>query len=517
MDDEPRAKSLLAALCGAIDRHVKQRPRDTIVRNAREDPAKPLAQRVSESDACDFCSQFANAEPVDPAKVSEKFHAYCKCHFMLFFQETRYRGRFVDDDALESVGITIEEGATPDYYEKRDGLVMAALGHRVEYRAPFKSGPRMADTLVDGERVEFKNPTSSGLFTVQNQILSNLYGKNKAVFKPQSDVLLISNVRNSMTMAEMQESLAFAFGSASKLTAEEMAYMRKIILLDERTRRVRVYEMKNADVARLLGPRRRQGNISRNASLAQGSKGSELLPGQKGLGSLGSPKPSPRYGGYSSASDYLQSIGYAAESMPTVANEHYGEVVTGELLGLKKGPPMPFADADSGKVNPDYNMGGGYTMNCQSAVVAYVARRKGWDVQAISAMQGSVCEQLSHDVTMAWRRKNGGYVTRLDYKNFSNKESAQELFDALDRSIKPGRLYTLDFNWKGTGAHICAIERDGKGMLFIYDAQTSRVLYGERMMSFLTAVDPGFDVMLLDVTDLELDRWVAENVLRRAV
>lgn len=261
MDDEPRAKSLLAALCGAIDRHVKQRPRDTIVRNAREDPAKPLAQRVSESDACDFCSQFANAEPVDPAKVSEKFHAYCKCHFMLFFQETRYRGRFVDDDALESVGITIEEGATPDYYEKRDGLVMAALGHRVEFLKRHLSGARRADTLIDGELVEFKNPKGSGVYTVQRQIKSMLYGKNKEVMKPQSDVLLISNVRNSMTMFEMQESLAFAYGPNSLLTAEEKAAIRKIILMDERTRRVRVYEMKEPALHG-SGPRRRQGNNS---------------------------------------------------------------------------------------------------------------------------------------------------------------------------------------------------------------------------------------------------------------
>ena len=47
-----------------------------------------------------------------------------------------------------------------------------------------------------------------------------------------------------MSMAEMQESLAFALGQDSLLTAEEKTAMRKVILLDERTRRVRVYEMK---------------------------------------------------------------------------------------------------------------------------------------------------------------------------------------------------------------------------------------------------------------------------------
>lgn len=261
MADEPKAEGLLAVLRGAVDRHVKQRPRDTIVRNAVEDPAKPLARRVTERDACDFCNRFANGEPVDPAKVSERFHQFCKCHFMLFFQETRYREKFANDKELERIGVTMEEGADPDYHEKRDAMVLAAFGRKVRFLKRHPSGARRADTLVDGELVEFKNPTGSGIYTVQRQIKSNLYGKNKEVMKPQSDVLLISNVNNSMTMLEMQESLAYAFGPESLLTAEEKAYMRKIILLDERTRRVRAYEMKEPAL-RGSGPRRRQENTS---------------------------------------------------------------------------------------------------------------------------------------------------------------------------------------------------------------------------------------------------------------
>lgn len=270
MADEPKAEGLLAVLRGAVDRHVKQRPRDTIVRNAVEDPAKPLARRVTERDACDFCNRFANGEPVDPAKVSERFHQFCKCHFMLFFQETGYREKFANDKELERIGVTMEEGADPDYHEKRDAMVLAALGRKVRFLKRHPSGARRADTLVDGELVEFKNPEGNGLFTVMYQIQSNLHGKNKSVIKAQSDVLLISNVRNSMTMLDMERSLAFAFGPDSKLTQAEKAYMRRIILLDERTRRVRTYEMKDAGVARLLGPRRRQENVSRSGAANQG-------------------------------------------------------------------------------------------------------------------------------------------------------------------------------------------------------------------------------------------------------
>jgi len=66
---------------------------------------------------------------------------------------------------------------------------------------------------------------------------------NKTVINPQSDVLLISNVRNRMTMFEMERSLEFAFGRESILTDDEKAEIKKVILLDERTRRIRTYEM----------------------------------------------------------------------------------------------------------------------------------------------------------------------------------------------------------------------------------------------------------------------------------
>lgn len=243
MADEGRRMSLVSALRGLVDKHVKQRPRDTIVRNAIEDPAKPLARRVTEEDACEFCVGEADGKPVSPAKASRHFHRFCKCHYLLFFQETRYQDRIVDDSALRSVGIDMEEGADPDWYERRDALVLAALGRKVKFLKRHPHGPRRADTLIDGELVEFKNPTGNGIMTVQYQIQSNLHGRNKKVFKPQSDVLLISNARNSMTMAEMEESLAAAFDEESILTVEERAYMRRIILLDERTGRVRTYDM----------------------------------------------------------------------------------------------------------------------------------------------------------------------------------------------------------------------------------------------------------------------------------
>lgn len=244
MPDEAKAKGLLKVLAGAVDRHVKQRPRDAFIRNAIDDPVKPLVRRVTESDACDFCNAFANSKPIDPRKSSEKFHQFCKCHYMLFFQETRFRERFVNAAELERIGVTLESGADPDFFEIRNAIGIAALGKRVEILKRHKSGPRRPDTLVDGKPVEFKNPTSNGRRTVLNQLRSVLYGTNKQVIKPQSDVALISNVQSTMNMVDMQLGLEYALTDANGLTEAEKSALTKVILFDEKTRRFLEYELK---------------------------------------------------------------------------------------------------------------------------------------------------------------------------------------------------------------------------------------------------------------------------------
>ena len=55
MVDEGKSNRLVSAFKGLVDKHVKQRGRDTIADNAEIDPAEPLAQRVAESSACEFC------------------------------------------------------------------------------------------------------------------------------------------------------------------------------------------------------------------------------------------------------------------------------------------------------------------------------------------------------------------------------------------------------------------------------------------------------------------------------
>lgn len=243
--DRMETKSLLSVLRGAIDRHVKQRPRDSFIRNAIDDPAEPLVRRVTENDACSFCNKHANGQPVNPRNASEKFHQFCKCHFMLFFQESRYRDYLVSDSKLESARVTIERGAGPDDWEKRDALILGALGHEVRFLKEIdKPNRRTSDIVLDGVNFEFKNPRGNSRNTIQNQLLNNFYGNDGVTFNPQSDRLLISNANSSMTMLDMENGLARVLSGESRITDGELSYMKEIILLDARTMRTRRYALR---------------------------------------------------------------------------------------------------------------------------------------------------------------------------------------------------------------------------------------------------------------------------------
>ena len=123
-------------------------------------------------------------------------------------------------------------------------LLLASLGQKVRFLKPSGNGPRRADIFIDGKRIEFKNPTLNNENTIRNQLLSCLYGKNKDIIKPQSGDVLISNVRNGMTLKEMQESLVRAYTSFQPLTTVEKAHISFVSLLDSRTGILKTYYMK---------------------------------------------------------------------------------------------------------------------------------------------------------------------------------------------------------------------------------------------------------------------------------
>lgn len=142
-----------------------------------------------------------------------------------------------------------------------------------------------------------------------------------------------------------------------------------------------------------------------------------------------------------------------------------------ELGGAKRGTQMTFEEADSMHVNPNYGMQG-YSTNCQSCVVCFEARQRGYDVYTVANTRGSMPEMLARNTNLAWidpaTGNNPDYIT-----DRTKAYTARSYYKYLDGIIEQGNRYTLQFGWKGrgNGGHIVNLDRTPDGKLRIKDNQ----------------------------------------------
>lgn len=137
-----------------------------------------------------------------------------------------------------------------------------------------------------------------------------------------------------------------------------------------------------------------------------------------------------------------------------------------------RGNPMTFEQADSGHVNPNYNPGkdDDYSINCQTCVVAFEARQRGYDVEA-RPFDTEAAKELAYNTNLAWidpsTNKNPNYIYN------PNLRDPESYLDFVNETVKPGQRYTIEVTWKGqdTGKHIVNIDRNPSGQLRIKDNQ----------------------------------------------
>lgn len=141
------------------------------------------------------------------------------------------------------------------------------------------------------------------------------------------------------------------------------------------------------------------------------------------------------------------------------------------IANVFPGERMSFNVADNGHVNPNIGKEYGYSINCQSCVVVFEARERGYDVQVLPNTRGSVLEQLSRDTRMAWIDPKTG--KHPDYIFDNSKRTPEEYLDFLNQVVESGNRYTIQFEWKGPGhyGHIVNIDRNENGLLRIKDNQ----------------------------------------------
>lgn len=139
-----------------------------------------------------------------------------------------------------------------------------------------------------------------------------------------------------------------------------------------------------------------------------------------------------------------------------------------ELAGVKRGKEMTHAQANEGRVNPKYYDHNGYRINCQSCVVNYEARRRGYDVETKPNHNNPKAKNLSYNTNLAWIDPATGdhpKITRAGVK------TAKQLLTYMKDNIEEGGRYTFQFYWRNyNSGHIINAYKEN-GEVILYDPQ----------------------------------------------
>lgn len=161
----------------------------------------------------------------------------------------------------------------------------------------------------------------------------------------------------------------------------------------------------------------------------------------------------------------------------------------GNGLGFKKNDTLKEALGDKNKpksigdailhTNPKYSGDyKEYSENCQRVVVAYEARRRGYDVTAQATFKGDTLNRIAYNDTKNGVARGRWMGAFQDAKplNVSSK-TASGVISNIDKqmaSFGEGSRGVVQIFYKGGGGHVFNVERLGGKTKFI-EAQTGRV------------------------------------------
>ena len=142
--------------------------------------------------------------------------------------------------------------------------------------------------------------------------------------------------------------------------------------------------------------------------------------------------------------------------------------------------PMSFEKADSGRCNPHFGEPG-YGSNCQTTVIVYELRRRGFDVEALPRTDSNkVMDRLGQYPLGAWTDPStGSTLMGKDLMGFSR----EQLSAFIDNAVNAGERHVIGYSEPSFGAHIVNIERTQEGELLVYDPQRDELFVGGDAMT----------------------------------
>lgn len=186
------------------------------------------------------------------------------------------------------------------------------------------------------------------------------------------------------------------------------------------------------------------------------------------------------------------------------------EKVMNEIAGVKKGKPMTFDEADTGKVNPHYVPHTATADNCQSCIPAFKARLDGFDVQAKAFDESNeIMVELSENTSLAWIDKTTGSLPEYIKPN---ERYVPSLIDWFLNNLVEGDYYSIEFYRKHVAyGHVMIIFRKNAGIV-LYDPQSDEKLSGKKFELLLYTIRTK-TVKLLNISTCFLNKAVVDFVL----
>lgn len=143
-----------------------------------------------------------------------------------------------------------------------------------------------------------------------------------------------------------------------------------------------------------------------------------------------------------------------------------------KIAGVSRGAPMAHDEANGGHVNPNFKgakFTSSYTQNCQTCVIAYEARLRGYDVEARSKNKFS--NEVSYSVEKGWLDQNGLPP------NPTHEFTGFDLFrlgERLSAEISEGERHVIWWKWKRRKCgHIISLRKEN-GQIKYYDPQSGK-------------------------------------------
>ena len=173
-------------------------------------------------------------------------------------------------------------------------------------------------------------------------------------------------------------------------------------------------------------------------------------------------------------------------------------------LGVRYSGEMTHEKADTGAVNPKYGTDRKYGINCQTCVIVYELRRRGFDIQALPKMN-AVQDVISRNSLFPWKNKDGSAVTFQDgtterYKHKPRYNLSQKVKD-IQSFMKENGRYNIGMAWKGNrSAHIISGWSEN-GELKFYDPQNNKIMNLETFIGLYlknTSTNLCIDVIKVD-------------------